>query len=50
MRNSPKSEITTVPPANMTERPEVISDVTTASRGSRPSKIPWRYRVTMNSA
>ena len=50
MRKSPNNEMTTVPPANRTERPDVISDVTTASRGSRPSKMPCRYRVTMKSA
>ena len=50
MRKRPNSEMTTVPPAKSTERPEVISDITTALRGSRPSKMPCRYRVTMNSA
>ena len=50
MRKSPKRLMTTVQPAKRTERPAVIEAVTTASRGSRPSKMPWRYRVTMKSA
>ena len=36
------SEMTTVLPAKSTDRPEVMRDVTTASRGSRPSKMPCR--------
>ena len=50
MRKSPKSEITTVLPAKRTDRPEVMREVTTALRGSRPSKMPCLYRVTMKSA
>ena len=49
-RNSPHSEMTTVMPANSTARPDVPSETATASRGSRPSDRPCRYRVTMNSA
>ena len=40
----------TVVPANTTDRPEVASDTAVASRGSRPSARPCRYRVTMNRA
>ncbi len=50
IRNRPHSEMITVHPANSTERPEVACDTVAASRGSRPSTSPWRYRVTMNSA
>ena len=50
MRKRPKSEITTVLPAKRTDRPDVMREVTTALRGSRPSKMPCRYRVTMKSA
>ena len=42
--------MTTVLPAKRTDRPEVMREVTTALRGSRPSKMPCRYRVTMKSA
>ena len=42
MRKRPKSEMTTVMPAKRTERPDVMSDMTTAPRGSRPSKMPCR--------
>ncbi len=42
MRKRPKSEITTVLPAKRTDRPEVMREVTTALRGSRPSKMPCR--------
>ena len=50
MKNMPSREITTVQPANSTARPAVVSEVTTACRGSSPSCSPFRYRVTMNSA
>ena len=49
-RNRPSSDRMTVVPANTTARPDVASDTTTASRGSRPSANPWRYRVTTNRA
>ena len=50
MRKRPKREITTVLPAKSTDRPEVMMEAITASRGVRPSKRPCRYRVAMNSA
>ena len=50
MRNRPRSEITTVMPANTTARPAVSIARTTACSGSSPSSRPCRYRVTMNSA
>ena len=37
MRNRPSSEITTVVPAISTERPAVVTDSATASRGASPA-------------
>ena len=50
IRNRPRSEITTVHPANTTARPAVSIARTTACSGSRPSLEALRYRVTMKSA
>ena len=46
----PSSAMHTVPPANKTVRPEVLSAVTAASSGVSPASRPRRYLVTMNSA
>ncbi len=40
----------TVPPANKTVRPEVLSAVTAASSGVSPASRLRRYLATMNSA
>ena len=40
----------TVPPANSTARPAVLSARTAASSGVRPAFSPSRCLVTMNSA
>ena len=49
MSSAPSSEMTTTIPANSTARPAVSIDRSTAASGSRPSRRPRRYRVTMNS-
>jgi hypothetical protein len=46
----PSSAMHTVPPANKTVRPEVLSAVTAASSGVSPASRPRRYLATMNSA
>jgi hypothetical protein len=46
----PASAMHTVPPANSTARPEVLSAATAASSGSLPPRMPFRCRVTMNRA
>lgn len=46
----PASAMHTVPPANSTARPEVLRAVTAASSGFIPRRMPFRCRVTMNSA
>jgi hypothetical protein len=46
----PSSEMTTVMPANITARPAVAIEVSTARRGSWPSARLLRNRVTMNRA
>ena len=40
----------TVTPANITARPEVSSESTTAPPGPSPRSSPWRKRVTMKRA
>ncbi len=46
----PSSAMHTVPPANKTVRPEVLSAATTASCGVSPASRPRRCLLTMNSA
>ncbi len=46
----PSNAMHTVPPANKTVRPEVLSAVTAASSGVSPASRPRRYLATMNSA
>ena len=46
----PRTETTTVVPANSTARPAVSMAVTTASTGSCPAASASRYRVTTNRA
>ena len=50
MSNMPRSEITTVVPANTTERPAVSMATTTDSRTVWPRCSCSRWRVTINSA
>ena len=47
---SDTSAIVTVPPANDTAPPEVAAARAIDSRSSRPSFMPRKCRVTMNSA
>ena len=46
----PSTAMTTVVPANTTERPAVSSASTTALSGWWPSRSACRYRVTISSA
>jgi hypothetical protein len=47
--NRPNSATITVPPANNTARPDVLSARMQAASGSRPALIALRCRVTTNS-
>ena len=50
MVQRPSSEITTVRPANTTDRPAVSMAMATDSRDVCPAWSCSRYRVTINSA